>query len=120
MTLTRSCALQESGENGTTRLAITRYDRHRAVGHRQVEQRSISCTPANTCKDRLVSRGGTVGALSSRSGEYSVPSRRLLRALTEVLVPLVVWHTQRSTISTAAFAKDQDTIIILCIACYVS
>ena len=80
---TRSCAPQESGENGTARLAHARYDRHRVVGHCQVEQRSISYSPADGCTNRLVSRGGTVGALSSPSGEGSrklVLSRRLLRA----------------------------------------
>lgn len=68
---TRPCALQESGENGTARLAIARYDRHRVVGHCQVEQWSVSCSLADTRTDRLVSWGGTVSALSSRSGECS-------------------------------------------------
>ncbi len=80
---TRSCALQENSENGAARLANARYNWHRAISHCQVEQRPVSCSVADARTDRLVDWGGTVGTLSTQSGECSrklVVSRRLLKA----------------------------------------
>lgn len=67
---------------------------------------------------RMVGGGGVVGSLSSRSGErsrnYFFSWALSQGASSCALVLLVVWHTQRSPISTATFSqtKDQGSVVL--------